>query len=193
MRFLTSFCNCLSIRGLSQRCFARRFGNNFQRCETCLTEARNMAFCGAKHARSRLDTCPGATRNMPNVEIRFRCLKQNLANTGFSSSISHKKCARFFSEQSQQSNGTHQQFHLDSPPILPRRPFAGEIQTRGRGWPDERHVADDTRRDRPHHVSFPSMGEQGDLFAHESRHSLADKRQMALWPHARSFGLAKTM
>lgn len=118
MRFLTSFCNCLSIRGLSQRCFARRFGNNFQRCETCLTEAQNMAFCGAKHARSRLDTCPGATRNMPNVEIRLRCLKQNLANTGFSSSISHKKCARFF-----QNNPNNPMARIDSFILIVRRFF----------------------------------------------------------------------
>ena len=77
-----------------------------------------MAFCGAKHARSRLDICPGATRNMPNVEIRLRCLKQNLANTGFSSSISHKKCARFF-----QNNPNNPMARIDSFILIVRRFF----------------------------------------------------------------------
>ena len=98
-RFLACFCNRLVFSDLCDWWLFGRFAFGYQRHKTCLIEVRYMVFRASKHARSKCETCPDATRNMPNGAPEDFLGRSDLAKRAFPRSISRKIPTQLFNQK----------------------------------------------------------------------------------------------
>ena len=84
MRFSAHLYKTLSINvlQLKQHFLYSKFHIPYH--ETCLIEMRKTIFRNAKHAQTRRETCPTASRNISNGEWRATHRQRNTAKTTFS-------------------------------------------------------------------------------------------------------------
>ena len=98
-RFSVCFCNRLVFSDLCNEQFFWCFAFGFQRHKTCLIEVRYMVFRASEHARSKCETCPDATRNMPNGAPDDFLGRSDLAKRAFPRSISRKIPTQLFNQK----------------------------------------------------------------------------------------------
>lgn len=98
-RFSVCFCNRLVFSDLRDGWLFWCFAFGYQRHKTCLIEVRYMVFRASKHARSKCETCPDATRNMPNGASDDFWWRSDLAKRAFPRSISRKIPTQLFNQK----------------------------------------------------------------------------------------------